>query len=107
MKEIILVYLIKDDEFGVVKASTNMQLTAEILAEAHNKAVANGATPNEEFADSLSGYHCSMWSADGDCIAVYGEEGTVLCEPRELDAEEISEDMFRVYVFATNGIVEG
>lgn len=88
--------MVKDNEHQVVSVATNWRVAADILANAHNEAVTNGAKPNEEFIDSLSGYHCSIWSENGESLAVYGEEGSQLCEDVILSAEEIEEDMFKI-----------
>ena len=92
--------LIKDANHQVVIATTNWDIAAKILADAHNKALENGAIPNEDFADSLSGYHCSVWSENGKVLSVYGEEDTVLCNATPLTAEDIKDDMFDVVNFA-------
>lgn len=94
--EDITICLIKDNEFEVVCATANWGVASEILAKAHNEALENGAVLNEEFIDSLSGYHCSIWSANGEVLAIYGEDGSILCEPRILTAEEICDDMFEI-----------
>ena len=90
--------LIKDNEFKVVCATTDWGVASEILANAHNEALVNGATADieDDFSDSLSGYHCSIWSGSGKVLAIYGEDGSILCEERELTAEEIVDDMFSV-----------
>jgi hypothetical protein len=94
-----VICLIRDAEHEVIRATTDVMDTALMLTVIHNEVVANGVKPNEEFPDSLSGWHCSIWSEDGEVLAVYGEEGSLLCEGKEISANEVLKEMYHMIGF--------
>lgn len=94
-----IICLVKDAEDKVVKCNADLEATATALALVHNSVIEDGVKANKEFADSISGWHCSFWSEDGNCLGVYGEEGSLLCEERMISDGEVYMDIVNIFNF--------